>query len=347
MALKNKEGWLYFLGEIDFKSGERYQYVKIGKTDYDRPVSDRSNDHQTGNPRLIVEFADSIRTNFIDDLETYMHHRFATKRVHGEWFLLDDKDLADAVKEANRVNDLLNDVLSEAQGVKLLLQTESNCSTVEPDSTVEGYYKSFLEHEKNRVLHKLQQDMITIEMRKLTSTTGGLEGVATQTLVAGGQKFDKKSFEAANPEVCEKYQKTESKMSKTFSISGKPSAAKSYKELNQDLKKAKEELGEINTASDSLVNRDASIEALHQTWLELYEKEAEEGIMGEYYSLKIQHSCADNSEINGVCKWKREVQEKTSLDTAALKENEPELYARYMVAQSDNVRFSVTKYRSY
>ena len=26
---------------------------------------------------------------------------------------IDDKDLADAVKEANRVNDLLNDVLSE------------------------------------------------------------------------------------------------------------------------------------------------------------------------------------------------------------------------------------------
>jgi len=48
-----------------------------------------------------------------------------------------------------------------------------------------------------------------------------------------------------------------------------------------------------------------------------------------------------------VCKWKREVQEKTSLDTAALKESEPELYAKYMVAQSDNVRFSVTKYRSY
>ena len=69
--------------------------------------------------------------------------------------------------------------------------------------------------------------------------------------------------------------------------------------------------------------------------------------MGEYYSLKIQHACADNSEINGVCKWKREVQEKTSLDTAALKEQEPELYAKYMVTQSDNVRFSVTKYRSY
>ena len=220
-------------------------------------------------------------------------------------FLLDDKDLADAVKEANRVNDLLNDVLSEAQGVKELLQSESNGLTVEPDSTVEDYYKSFIEHEKNRVLHKLQQDMITIEMRKLTSTSGGLEGVATQTLVAGGQKFDKKSFEAANPEICAKYQKTESKMSKTFTISGKPSAAKTYKELNQDLKKVKEELSEINTASDSLVNRDASIEDLHQKWLELYEKEAEEGIMGEYYSLKIQYACADNSEINGVCKWKR------------------------------------------
>ena len=33
--------------------------------------------------------------------------------------LLDDKDLADAVKEANRINDLLNDVLSGSR-VKLL-----------------------------------------------------------------------------------------------------------------------------------------------------------------------------------------------------------------------------------
>ena len=138
-------------------------------------------------------------------------------------------------------------------------------------------------------------------------------------MLLADRSFDKKSFEDANPELFEEYQKTESKLSKSFTISGKPSAAKTYKELNQDLKKAKEELGEINTASDSLVNRDASIEALHQKWLELYEKEAEEGIMGEYYSLKIQHACADNFEINGVCKWKREVQEKTSLDTAALR----------------------------
>ena len=113
------------------------------------------------------------------------------------------------------------------------------------------------------------------------------------------------------------------------------------------MKKATKELAEVSAVSDSLVNRDASVETLHQRWLELYEKEAEEGIMAEYYSLKIQHSCADNSEINGVCKWKREVQEKTSLDTTSLKENEPELYAKYMVSKPDKSRFTVTKYRSY
>tara|TARA_B100000945_G_C20332838_1_gene573313 strand:- start:13 stop:1056 length:1044 start_codon:yes stop_codon:yes gene_type:complete len=347
MALTNKEGWLYFLGEVDFKSGERHQYVKIGKTDYDRPVSDRSNDHQTGNPRLIVEFADSIRTNFIDDLETYMHHRFSTKRVHGEWFLLDENDLADAVSEANRVNDLLNEVLSEAKEVKLLYQSESNGSTIEPDSKTESFYESFVTHEKTRVMHKLQQDLVAMEMRKLTSSTTGLDGVTTQSIVTRNPKFDKKSFEAAHQDICEKYQKTESKMSKTFAITGKPSAAKTYKELSQDLKNAKEELGEINTVSDALVERDSSIESLHQQWLELHEKEAEEGLMAELYSLKIQHACADNSEIQGVCKWKREIQEKSSLDTAALKENEPELYEKYMIPQPDNIRFSITKYRSY
>ena len=36
-------------------------------------------------------------SHFIDDLETYMHHRFATKRVHGEWFQLDQDELDEVV----------------------------------------------------------------------------------------------------------------------------------------------------------------------------------------------------------------------------------------------------------
>ena len=94
MVLTYKEGWLYFLGEKDFKTEETFSYVKIGKTNNDRPVSKRKNDHQTGNPRHIVEVSESIRTNFINALETYMHNRFATKKK----IILLEKDIPKKAK---------------------------------------------------------------------------------------------------------------------------------------------------------------------------------------------------------------------------------------------------------
>ena len=62
MAAKLKPGWLYFLGEEDYTTGIHSPYVKIGKTDYDKPVSERIREHETGNPRRVLEVAPSIRT---------------------------------------------------------------------------------------------------------------------------------------------------------------------------------------------------------------------------------------------------------------------------------------------
>lgn len=347
MALTNKEGWLYFLGEIDFKTGEKFGYVKIGKTDYDRPVSDRSSDHQTGNPRHIVEVADSIRTNFIDNLETYMHHRFATKRVHGEWFQLSDYDLAEAVKEANRVNDLLNTVLTDSQEVSEMSKSESNGKTIAANKTVLADYQEFVANEKQRALHKLNQEIVAAKMRNLTSSFGGLDEVSVLSLVARPLKFNKADFEKDHPTIVAKYMKTEEKMARNFSISNKPSAAKTYPEINQDFKELKEKYEDISSVKDSLVSRDSTIESLHQEWLELHESEAEVMILSEIFSLKLQHACGENEAIEDVCKWKRQVQEKTSLDTTALKEGEPTLYASYQVTQSPTVRYKVTPYRCY
>ena len=347
MALKRKEGWLYFLGEIDFKTGERYQYVKIGKTDYDRPVSDRSNDHQTGNPRLITEFADSIRTNFIDDIETYMHHKFATKRVHGEWFLLDEQELSDAVSEANRVNELLNQVVSEAKELETFNQEESNDTTIEVTSTIQSDYDSYIQHEKNRVLHALNKSIVTAELRKLAMSTSGLENVAVQSSVNINPKFDKKLFESENAEILAKYQKTESKMGRSFTIAGKPSPTKSFKDIKKDLDDFLAEIEKVSSVSDSVIPRDAKVESLHQKWLELHEKEADEAIMSDIFELKIKHACGENLAVDGVCRWKREMKETTSLDTIALKKNEPDLYEKYLVPQSEQIRFKITDFRSY
>lgn len=347
MALTNKKGWLYFLGEIDFKSGQKFSYVKIGKTDYDRPVSDRSNDHQTGNPRLIIEVADSIRTNFIDTLETYMHHRFATKRVHGEWFLFDEDELNEAVDEANRVNELLDSVLIESQSVKEMNKLLSNGKTIAPIKSVMTDYEQYVLHENSRTLHKLNQDIVTAKLRKMTSSNGRLDGVSVLSLVPQKAKFDEVGFENKHPGILAKYMKTEDKISRSYTIANKPSAAKSHKEINSVLKEIKSTHEEIIAVKEILVPRDSSIESLHYEWLELYEKEAESKIMAEIYSLKLQSACGENEEIEGVCKWKRNLQSKVSLDTGALIDAESAIYNTFLMAPKYVAKYVVTKFRSY
>lgn len=347
MALTNKKGWLYFLGEIDFKSGQEFSYVKIGKTDYDRPVSDRSNDHQTGNPRLIIEVADSIRTNFIDTLETYMHHRFATKRVHGEWFLFDEDELSEAVNEAIRVNELLDSVLAEAQSVKEMNKSLSNGKAIAASKSVMADYEQYLSHETSRTLHKLNQDIVTAKLRKMTSSNSHLDGVSVLSLVPRKDKFDEVGFENKHPGVLAKFMKAEEKISRSYTIANKPSAAKSHKVVNSELKEIKSKHEEITVVSDSIVARDSSIESLHNEWLGLHEMEAESKIMAEIYSLRLQHACGENEGIEGVCKWKRNMQTKESLDTDALMTAEPSIYEKFLVPQTDIAKYVVTKYRSY
>jgi len=347
MALTNKKGWLYFLGEIDFKSGHKFSYVKIGKTDYDRPVSDRSNDHQTGNPRLIIEVADSIRTNFIDTLETYMHHRFATKRVHGEWFLFDEDELGEAVNEAIRVNELLDSVLTEAQSVKEMNKSLSNGKIIAASKSVIADYEQYLLHETSRTLHKLNQDIVTAKLRKMTSSNSHLDGVSVLSLVPRKDKFDEAGFENKHPGVLAKFMKSEEKISRSYTIANKPSAAKSHKVVNSELKEIKSKHEEITAVSDSVVVRDSSIESLHNDWLGLHEMEVESKIIADIYSLRLQHACGDNEEIEGVCKWKRNMQTKESLDTDALIKAEPSNYQKFLVLQTDIAKYVVTKYRSY
>ena len=101
MAIKVKSGFIYFLREQDVLTGDTFDYVKIGKTDYDRPVSDRIDDHQTGNPRMILDH-ESFQVSSIDTVETHLHHAFAEYRILGEWFRMDESTLQEAIKEGEK-----------------------------------------------------------------------------------------------------------------------------------------------------------------------------------------------------------------------------------------------------
>lgn len=65
-------------------------FYKIGRA---KDVNNRRKAIQLCNPHTIVVVW-KIRTTNMQRLEQRMHRMFAAKRVHGEWFLLTEEDVA-------------------------------------------------------------------------------------------------------------------------------------------------------------------------------------------------------------------------------------------------------------
>ena len=347
MALTHKEGWLYFLGEKDFKTGNTFSYVKVGKTDYDRPVSQRKNDHQTGNPRHIVEVAESIRTNFIDTLETYMHNRFSTYRVHGEWFLLDKKKLTEVVEEANRVNALLDTVLTEAKEIDELKYLESNGKVSSSNDLIDEIYREFLVHEEETVLHQLEREITKYKIVKLASSHGGVRNISEQSIISKSKKFDKKSFEISHPDIFTKYILEKEGISASFTIVNKPTASKLDKETNNKIKVAKANFRDIKVFNRDYLERDPTLESLHLKWLESNEKEAESNLLSEIFGLKLKHACGKNDSIDNICKWKRVLKVSQSFDSKSFKKEQEELYNKFLIPQASYPRCVIIRSRPY
>ena len=96
MAISLKSGSIYFLRERDYLSGETSPCVKIGLVRGNKPTEDRIAEHQTGNPRQILDYK-TLESPFVEYLETQLHYRCAHRWISGEWFLLDQEELRSAI----------------------------------------------------------------------------------------------------------------------------------------------------------------------------------------------------------------------------------------------------------
>jgi len=75
---------------------ENTNYIKIGITN---DVSKRLETLQTGNPlKLNIEFVSTF--DDAQKIETLVHRRFKSKRLMGEWFDMDAKEVVRFLKES-------------------------------------------------------------------------------------------------------------------------------------------------------------------------------------------------------------------------------------------------------
>ena len=106
-------------------------FCKVGLVAKNRTTEQRIKEHQTGNPRKIVEQA-VIKTNAVNSLETYLHDRLSPHRVAGEWFELDEQQFESVVDEANLIAAQLREIDAALGDAVALKTTPSESAQISP-----------------------------------------------------------------------------------------------------------------------------------------------------------------------------------------------------------------------
>ena len=347
MGAALKPGWLYFLGEEDYTTGIRSSYVKIGKTDYDKPVSKRITEHETANPRRVLEVAPSIRTEFIDPLETHMHHRFSLNRVHGEWFSFTPAKLRAAVAEAKRVNAEMSALFGKAKRVNTVAKKVSNGSMKKATAAAKKAHTAYVVAEKHRSLLALEQRAVTIELRRLAGTSEGIAEIADQIMPSPSVTLDKNSLEAKRGALYRRFVVQETSFSGRFSITGKPTPAKVHPTENAKVKAKEAKLPTVTVVKGAMKSRSASAKKWHAEWLRLHSEMAALSWERNRREIEIKSLCGDAEGIEGVCTWKRENKTKSTFDGTAFKTMHPRIWSSFTKTSKPSVRFKVNPMRPY
>ena len=347
MGAALKPGWLYFLSEEDYTTGIRSSYVKIGKTDYDKPVSERIKEHETANPRRILEVAPSIRTEFIDPLETHMHHRFSLNRVHGEWFRFTSAELRAAVVEARRVNAEMSALARRAKRANSIAKKVSNGSVKKATTAAKKAHAAYVVAEKQRSLLELQQWSAELELRRLAGACEGINEIANQIMPTPSVTLDKDVFEAARGALYRGFVVQKTSFGGRFSITGKPTAAKEHPVEREKVLAKVAKLPAVKVVKGGMKSRSASAKKWHAEWLRLHAEMAALDWEVSRREIEIKSLCGDSDGIEGVCTWKRENKTAATFDGAAFKKTHPRIWQSFTKTGKSSPRFTVYPMRPY
>ena len=347
MAAKLKPGWLYFLGEEDYTTGIRSPYVKIGKTDYDKPVSERIREHETGNPRRVLEVAPSIRTEFIDPLETHMHHRFSLDRVHGEWFNFTPTKLRAAVEEAKRVNAEMSALVGKAKRTNTFAKKVSNGSMKKATAAAKKVHTAYVIAAKHHSLLELEKQAVTLELRRLTGTSGGIDEISDQIMPSPSVSLDTKLLEAKRESMYRIFLVQKMSISGRFSLIGKPTLAKTHPKDYAKVKEKTAKLPLVTVVNGPMKPRSSSAKKWHTEWLRLHSEMAALSWEINRREIEIKSLCGDAEGIEGVCTWKRENKTTHTFNGTAFKMAHPRIWSSFTKISKPSVRFKVNPMRPY
>jgi tetrahydromethanopterin S-methyltransferase subunit G len=353
MSLIKTNGSLYFLRDKDYLTGKIGPYVKIGIVRKDKTTEQRIQEHQTGNPRDIIDVHTIQGVPFVEKLETLMHYRFNEKWITGEWFILNDHELNIVIAEADRMKSeqlrFEQDILKEEK-LSNVMSNGIKRTALPNEIILRDDYINKLKRVKELEVHLA---LVRAEFCKaLGKKYGKINGVLDMSFTTDSLSFDSTSFINAHPAIYDSYctNLTEVKIKKSFSIQGKSQANLTNwnKSLANQYKAIPDEIF-IRAQENNELKRTKKVEALHYKHL-CYLKELT--LLNwdlELIEFQLKSAIDLHEEIIDVCTWKRELVTASSkkFDLEKFKKEQPALYLAHYVVKQGYHKINIYGHRAY
>jgi len=340
-----KAGELYFIGELDHRTQKTTPFVKIGivKEHEVRDTSKRLKEHQTGNPRQIVELA-VLATPNVERVETTMHGLYAPYGVGGEWFERSGDDLTATIRHAGELVTTMRGAEAALNEAERLVKVESAGDPLTPDSTTLDQHRRLLEFKAVESAIDQAGKAVRSALAQAHSQGLAVDRFVSVQIKQSAAAFDKERFEREHPEVYAQFLADKQRMAQRFNTVSDKGLDVSLQRLAPVVAAL---VGEIDAAVHSAGARDESAASLHQHYLQLLVEQASVDLEIELLTAVLKATCGEFPGIAGVCTWKRQSKTETKLDESALKREHSDLYASYLAAKPPTTAIVVARNRGY
>ena len=339
----NNPGIIYFVQEKDLLGYSTPNYVKIGlvkENEIGRSGEDRKDEHQTGNPRPLY-IAHSITTKAsVSKLESLIHQKLSLHRHRGEWFVKPNGEIDPFIKEANLINEQLQDQLKNDLRIEGLNSQISSEEIKKPCSESQDIHNELIKVIKDKKEIETQKKIIELKLRLLSGGSNNyIAGVFQWIFKKESQRFDARNFEKENPELFEKYSKES--QSSIFRI--QKTNTKNNKELIDELNSKVNLLDSCEKSTK--IERTNEADDLHREWLNLLSQLQPVEVKRENLVNKLKILCDKNSGIENICSWKREPIKK--IKKSDLLEVDKDIVNKYLVKVKSTSSFVLNTFRAY
>jgi len=332
VEISTRKGEVYFIRERDVVSGEVSPYVKIGRVNDDRLSTERSGEHNTGNPReLFVVHAEKV--DMVSTVEKTLHWHFAPRRVSGEWFVLNDTETAEAIEKCRIVASELK------QHIQAVLVAES-CSEIEsvgePIAATDAARSWWLRHQVADHIVGLCKSAVDRYRALLKSEIAKGNDIGEAATFKSRPKpvFDEAGFKVKYPELWSEHV-SEPKIRPNFTV--KRMDAEHYAS-EADVIAAKPVITKFVRALEMYEGQQISVSEVakeYVQYLSLTEFHKTREALAKFY---LQSLCGSAPGIEGICSWSRVLKPGT-LSRKSLQDSSPVEYAEFVTYKTvENIK---------